>query len=48
MLRNMHEVFAEWKKDAADSLLKFQPALNADATLFMAWFLKGIILPSYV
>ena len=27
--------WSEWKKDAADSLLKFQRALNADATLFL-------------
>ena len=32
---NMQEVFAEWKKDAADSLLKFKRALNAGATLFI-------------
>ena len=30
---NMYEVFAEWKKDAADSVLKFQRALNAGRRL---------------
>ena len=29
---NMQEVFAEWKKDAPDSLLKFKRALTAGAT----------------